>query len=285
MKRSEFLKQALMVPAISNTFLTTSESKPANQKTYKVRLLRNATLIVETGELKFLVDPMLGKKDSMDPVKNAANSLRIPMVDLPISDDELKQLIGQTDAILLTHTHRDHWDEPARQLIPKDKMLFCQPQDEQKLKEQGFANVKPVSESIVYKNISIHRTEGQHGTGEIGKQMAPVSGFVLENNKEKLYIAGDTIYCDEVEQAIRKHNPQSIIVNAGGAQFLTGGPIIMNVEDVIRTANQAKGSRIVAVHMEAVNHCLLSRAQLREAVKKAGLDSVHVPGDGEWAQI
>src|SRR5690349_5905601 len=151
MKRSEFLKQALLAPAISSTFLAMSKSA----QSYKIRLLRNATLIVETGETKFLVDPMLGKKDSMDPVKNAANSLRIPMVELPVAENELKKLIEETDAILLTHTHRDHWDEPARQLIPKDKPLFCQPQDEQKLEEQGFTNLKPVHEQASFKNISI----------------------------------------------------------------------------------------------------------------------------------
>lgn len=282
MKRSDFLKQALLLAAAGKTIFTMDEPQPNNLKAFRIRLLRNATLVIEVAGVKLLVDPMLGKKDSMDPVKNAANALRIPMVELPVNEDELKQLIEQTDAVLLTHTHRDHWDEPARQLIPKDKPLFCQPPDEQKVKEQGFTNVQAVNDSVVYKNITIYRTNGQHGTGEIGKLMAPVSGFVLEYGKEKLYIAGDTIFCEEVEQAIQQHQPHGIIVNAGGAQFLTGGPIIMNAGDVIKTANLSKGSTIIAVHMEAINHCLLTRAQLKETVKNAGLKSIHIPADGEW---
>jgi hypothetical protein len=39
---------------------------------------------------------------------------------------------------------------------------------------------------------------------------------------------------------------------------------------------------VVAVHLEALNHCLLSRAELRAAVDEAGVgERVVIPGDGE----
>ena len=56
-------------------------------------------------------------------------------------------------------------------------------------------------------DLLIARTEGRHGTGEIGEAMAPVSGFVLAAPGEPtLYIAGDTILCDEVRAAVAEYN-------------------------------------------------------------------------------
>ncbi|NQX39444.1 hypothetical protein SAMN05421820_102179 [Pedobacter steynii] len=46
------------------------------------------------------------------------------------------------------------------------------------------------------------RTGGQDGVGEIGKMMGIVSGYVIRHEQEMVYIAGDTIWCDEVKAAL-----------------------------------------------------------------------------------
>jgi hypothetical protein len=67
-------------------------------------------------------------------------------------------------------------------------------------------------------------------------------------------------------------------VNAGGAEFTEGGLIIMGVQDVREVA--ARVPTVVAVHMEALNHCHLTRAALRTA-----LPDVLVPNDGETLTV
>ena len=67
--------------------------------------------------------------------------------------------------------------------------------------------------------------------------MAPVSGFVLAAPGEPtLYIAGDTILCDEVRAAVAEYTPDVIVVNASAAQFDEGGPIVMDNDDVVALA-------------------------------------------------
>ena len=83
------------------------------------------------------------------------------------------------------------------------------------------------------------------------------------------HVAGDTIWCDEVEDALAEHGPDVVVVNAGAARFLEGDPIIMDAGDVIETARAAPRATIVAVHLEALNHCLLTREALRTAVHEA----------------
>jgi len=249
----------------------------------KVQLLRHATLLVIMNGKKILVDPMLSKKDALDPVPNAANTGRFPLVDWPEEGAPLQQLVQEADMILVTHTHRDHWDVAAQQMIPKDKLVVCQPQDQQKIKDQGFEQVDAVREQMEWSGIHCYRTGGQHGTGEIGALMAPVSGFVLKHQGESLYIAGDTIWCPEVQEAIDAYRPDHIVVNSGAAQFLKGGPITMTADDVINTALYAPQAQVYAVHLETVNHCYLLRPQLAEAIHMAGLSSrVHIPADGAW---
>ena len=134
-----------------------------------------------------------------------------------------------------------------------------------------------------WRGIEIVRTEGQHGRGEIGRLMAPVCGFVLKGGGEPVvYIAGDTIWCAEVQQAVDQFQPRVIVVNAGAAQFTSGGPITMTADDVRAVAKAAPRAKVIAVHMEAINHCLLSRSDLRIALQDAGLAArVAVPEDGQ----
>jgi L-ascorbate metabolism protein UlaG (beta-lactamase superfamily) len=249
----------------------------------QIHFLRHATFILKLKGIQLLVDPMLSAAESMDPVGNAASKKRIPMVDLPLSAEELTKVLSQITAVLISHTHRDHWDAHARELLPKDIPIFCQPEDEARIKSDGFKNVTPIQSEHLWEGITLHRTGGRHGSGEIGKKMGTVSGFVVTADDEPgLYIAGDTILCPEVTDALQKHMPDVIVVNAGGTRFLTGGPITMTSEDVAAVCRSVSSARIVAVHMEAVNHCVETRDDLRKFLEKEKLlKQVLIPADGD----
>lgn len=249
----------------------------------RVQLLRHATLIVELAGRRLLVDPFLSPAGALDPVGNAGDSRRIPLVELPLSAPELDALLASVDAALITHTHRDHWDQAAAAMLRRDLPLFCQPPDLAALQGAGFSAVQAVEERAEWQGIAIDRTGGRHGTGEIGERMGPVSGFVLRAAGEPaLYIAGDTIWCPEVAAALEAHRPDAVVLNAGAAQFLLGDPITMTAGDVLEVCRAAPAARVVAVHMEVVNHCRLSRAELRAAAEAAGLGGqLSIPADGE----
>ena len=249
----------------------------------KIHFVRHATFAFEVGALRVLVDPMLGEAGTAPAVPNTPNRRPNPLVGLPFGNETLLGLIENTDAILVTHTHNDHWDGRARDLIPTDRLVLCQPDDEAKISGAGFTSVCAVDPDLAWKDLRFVRTKGQHGTGEIGKQMGPVSGFVARSgDSPSLYVAGDTIWCDEVEEALLAHRPDVIVVNAGAAQFLEGDPITMTAEDVARVCRAAPEARVIAVHMEAINHCLLTRADLAEALGAQGLSNrVEIPADGE----
>ena len=249
----------------------------------QLQFVRSATFFLRLAGVTLLVDPMLNPAGAVDPVPNTPNPRRNPLVDLPFDDATLLRLLGEVDGVLVTHLHRDHWDPRAVELLAKDLPILCQPEDEGRIREGGFTRVLPVVGEREWRGITFTRTAGHHGTGEIGRLMAPVSGFVLRAaGAPTLYIAGDTIWCAEVAEVLARHRPAVTIVNAGGARFLTGDPIIMTAEDVAQVCRALPGMPVVATHLEALNHCLLTRAELRAALEREGLSGqVLIPADGE----
>ena len=117
--------------------------------------------------------------------------------------------------------------------------------------------------------------------------MAPASGFVLRAAGEpSVYVAGDTIWCDEVRATLDVQRPDVIVVNAGGARFTEGDPIVMTTDDVVALSRHAPRTPVVAVHLDAINHCLESRDELRARLRAEGLeDRVSVPEDGDVAML
>ena len=65
------------------------------------------------------------------------------------------------------------------------------------------------------------------GTLELGDALGPVSGFVVRPRSDgSVYVAGDTIWCDDVASALERHRPDVTVVNAGGAVYNEGDPIV-----------------------------------------------------------
>ena len=142
-------------------------------------------------------------------------------------------MVASAEALIVTHLHKDHFDETAATVLDHGMPLFGQPEDVERLSAMGFMDLRPIVHEASFGDVQLLRTPGEHGTSEIGRLMAPVCGAVLSAPGEPtLYIAGDTIWCDAVASTIAEHRPEVIVVNASGARFLEGDPIVMTAEDV-----------------------------------------------------
>jgi L-ascorbate metabolism protein UlaG (beta-lactamase superfamily) len=246
----------------------------------RIQLIRNATCRIRYGGRSILLDPYLSDAGAGPAINNTPNPRPNPLGPLPMP---AAQVVAGIDATLLTHTHNDHWDAVARDLLPKGSVLFAQPADTPRVTQAGFTGVRAVETDASWDGTTIVRTGAQHGRGDVGRRMGAVSGYVLKRSgAPTVYIAGDTVWCPEVEAAIGTHRPDVIVVNAGAAQFLEGGVITMDVDDVVKVCGAAPQATVVAVHMETVNHCLLTREGLRAALDRAGVRTkVLIPRDGE----
>jgi L-ascorbate metabolism protein UlaG (beta-lactamase superfamily) len=247
----------------------------------RLTLVRHATLIIEVAGRRLMLDPMLDPANARGPVRGTPDERPNPLVDLPVPAAEAA---AGVEAVLLTHTHVDHLDAAGVTAVPPGIPWLCQPEDLADLGPVGL-QVRPVplGEPVDWEGVTIVRTGGRHGRSEeVVRGLGPVSGFVVAAPGEPtLYVAGDTVWCDEVADAIVAHAPDVIVVNAGAATFLAGGSVTMDAADVMEVARAAPAARVVPVHMEAINHCVETRAHLAAAVAEAGLEArVAILADG-----
>ena len=249
----------------------------------KITQIRNATIVVEYANKKFLIDPMLAEKGTYPSfpgtIRQDQNN---PSVSLPTSVDDI---ISGVDAVIVTHLHLDHFDEAAQRLLPKDIKMFVQNEEDAKeVQNTGFQNVEVLTKDTVFEGIQLVKTRGEHGRGEeLLKRMGEVCGVVFKHPSEKtLYVAGDTVWYEGVQEELDTHKPDIIVVNGGDNQLIEYGSLIMGKEDIYEVHKAAPNAKIISVHMEAVNHWTLSREELKNFSKEKGFSSnMLVPEDGE----
>ncbi|MBM4763741.1 MBL fold metallo-hydrolase [Bacillus sp. B15-48] len=252
-----------------------------------IHQIRNATIVVEYAGKRFLIDPMLAEKGTLPPFGPGVGlppaprqDQNNPLISLPTSVDNI---IRDIDAVIVTHLHPDHWDDAAKEALPKEIKIFAQSdEDVTEIQNAGFKNVEVLQEDTVFENIQLIKTKGEHGRGEILKHAGQVCGVVFKHATEKtLYVAGDTVWYEAVQEIIDTHKPEIIVVNAGDNQFHVGGSLVMGKDDVYEVVKAAPNAKIMAVHMEAVNHWGLSREELKSFINEKAITNVFVPDDGE----
>ncbi len=269
-------------------------SKPDdNEKTLlKLHHLRNATCVIQSGDLNFLIDPMLSEKGALPPyawLKHKAR--RNPLVPLPGNAGDS---LNRVTHCLLTHSqafgikkmqHTDHLDTGGETFLRKKEIpVITGINDVKFLRKQGLTVGAGMQhwETKSIDGVNITAVPAQHGHGRIQCLMANGIGFFIQLPDEpSLYISGDTVFTDDVERALTELKPDISIVAAGSASLDTGGPILMPFEEIVRFIKAAPG-RVVANHLESLNHCPTTRYELRERLKKEELSSkVFIPEDGE----
>ena len=213
---------------------------------------------------------------------------RTPLKDLSMP---IEEILKDIEAVFVTHTHADHWDEYTAKFIPKYIPIFVQNAADKKLiVSQGFTDVRVLGINTPFKGITITKTGGQHGTDEmfantiIAENFGESMGFVFRAPGQKsVYFAGDTILHDYVELALKKYKPDIIVVNAAQAVYegLVGSSM-MGPDDVKKIYEMCKESKIIPVHMDCYCHCLCAIEKMKKFVEENKLqDRVLVPCDGE----
>ena len=243
-----------------------------------IQLIRNATMKMTYAGRTLLTDPMLAPKDAYKPFAGIA---RNPTIELPMPVEAVVQGI---EAVAVSHDHPDHFDQTARDVLPKTVPVFCQPQDEAQISQAGFTTVIAVETTTTWEEITITRTDGRHGSGKVLDFIGSVSGFVFEAGGEPtVYWVGDSIWCGPVEESIDQFKPDIIVTHSGGARLPGYETIIMDAEQTLTTAKSAPQSKVVAIHLEALDHCGVSRRALRQMAQNEAIprSRLIIPQDGE----
>ncbi len=253
----------------------------------KIHHFRNATMTIEVNDKAILVDPMIGPEGTMPTFTFFRFKARKnPIVPLP---ESCYSALEKVTHCLITHQHPDHIDATGVKFLKEEQTpVFCSIKDEDAFKKKGFNIEKTINywERTDFLEGKIEGIPALHGYGFIAKPMGNVMGYYIEiPNQPSIYLSSDTIYTDDVHKVLTEYKPDICVVAAGSAQLDLFKPLLMTVDDILKFMENAPG-KVIANHLEAVNHCPTTRTQLREELSKRNWEKrVFIPDDGEVIEI
>jgi len=258
----------------------------------RIHHIRNATFVIESNDKYILIDPMLSDKGELPPFSIIRHKpQKNPTVALP---DNAYGILEKTTDCLITHSktfgikalqHTDHLDKKGEEfLVSKNTPVVTVKKDAEYLKKYRLNVVASLEfwAKSEYLGGYITAIGAKHGHGWIHKLMANGAGYFIElPNEPSIYICGDTTLTDEVKKAITKLKPDIVVVAAGNASLDVGGSLLMTLDEVVELI-KISPKNVIANHMDALNHCGVSRKRLQERLIKENLiDKVFIPDDGE----
>jgi len=302
------MKKLLTMILVGATFFTTS-SISANEQIKETKLnttinfYRNATMKIEYAGNTILTDPMFAKKANF-PGYVYRDKLVNPTSELTVSKEEIMK---DSEFILLSHTHvsidydinnkahfSDHMDSDAIRSIDKNMPIYLPQYDLKGMEKQGFKNLNVIVDEMKINNITVSRFEGLHVDEESWIPMVgESSGYVLKaKNAPTILWAGDTLLTENIKNMVIKHQPDIIILHPGKAQMPKDdkgnmATLLMGIDETIEVAKLAPKAKVIAIHLESLDHCTVTREDLRKEANKQGIDEnrLLIPLNGEVIKL
>jgi L-ascorbate metabolism protein UlaG (beta-lactamase superfamily) len=252
-----------------------------------VQYIGAATALLEIGGLRILTDPAFDRKGDYPVGPYTLHKIQDPVA--------TAGQLGRIDYVLLSHDHHlDNLDHAGQQLLTQVKTVFTTPSGAQRLNTGGLRPGETATPSGIHavgletwetvevttpdgRVITITGTPCRHGP--VGGDRGPVTGFVLEFRGEQqgasaVYITGDTVWYEGVEEVARRYNNIGLILLfMGAARLQVAGPsnITMTVEESIRAAHLFDKAAIVPLHFEGWEHFTEGYDEIVRQYTTAGL--------------
>jgi hypothetical protein len=124
--------------------------------------------------------------------------------------------------------------------------------------------------------LRVTGTPARHGPEDMDR--GPVTGFVLQSADapdSALYISGDTVWYEGVEQLRQHSHIDRAILFMGAARVPEVGPwhLTMTAAEGVNFARAFPDAAIIPLHFEGWRHFSESRTEITAAFAKAGLEN------------
>jgi len=236
-----------------------------NPHSLRVTYIGGPTALIEFGGLRFVTDPTFDPAGSEYPTP--AYTLRktqSPAVDVPA--------LGRVDAVLLSHDHHfDNLDRAGRTLLARVPVTLTTSAGAERLR--GTSRALAPWQSLVLDNVRVTATPARHGPADADR--GPVIGFVLTTNDQTaaVYISGDTVWFEGVEEVGRRFAVNAALLNMGAAKVAVAGPgaLTFTAVDAVFLGLAWPGARIVPLHYDGWEHFSESRGEIERVFAAANL--------------
>ncbi|OBJ79148.1 MBL fold metallo-hydrolase [Mycobacterium colombiense] len=232
--------------------LTSSENADFSQG--DVYFIGNATTLIRFGGLTILTDPAFLHKGEHVYLGHGIWARREVEPACQIPD------LPPIDLVVLSHYHGDHFDDVAARELDVTLPIVSTADAVEKLNALGFGHGYPLEtwESLVVRKgdaeLAITAMPGKHATDDaVDELLMPVNGHLLDfsrsgNHLYRLYITGDTMLVDDLEDIPRRYPDIDLgLIHTGGTTFLVT-VVTMTGEQGVRAVEITQPRTAIPIH-------------------------------------
>ncbi|MFC8448108.1 MBL fold metallo-hydrolase [Kitasatospora sp. NPDC057223] len=226
-----------------------------------------ATILLEIGEFRLLTDPVFDPA----PAQYRFGTVTLNSTAGPaLAIDQLPAI----DAVLLSHDeHPDNLDNAGRALLA-GRTVLTTTSGAGRLGD-GATGLDPWTSHEITRGTASLRI-----TATPGLHAGDVIGFVVEQHgeQEALYISGDTVYFDELDEIARRFDIGTAVLHFGAAQVdeISELPITLDGSQGVALVRSLGAKNVVPIHYTSWAHFSQGREDVNTAFEHAGLtDRLH----------
>lgn len=249
-----------------------------------------ATTLLRIGSFTVLTDPNFLHRGQRAYLGKGLWSRRL--TEPALQPDDLPRL----DAVVLSHLHGDHFDRVARRHLDRTPPVITTPQAARKLRTWGFdsqgLDTWQRSELRIGDEVlGIQALPGIHARGFMGALLPPVMGSLLEHSvaeevRQRVYLSGDTLTGDHLDEIARRHPEiDTAVVHLGGTRVLLH-TVTMDAAQGVDFLRRVEPRRAVPVHHDDYRVFRSPLSDFLTSAARAGLaDRVQPVERGETVSI
>ncbi|MFC9288572.1 MBL fold metallo-hydrolase [Streptomyces sp. NPDC057052] len=225
----------------------------------RVHFIGNATVLLRYRELTLLTDPNFLHRGQRAYLGYGLVSRRLTEPAL-----DVRQL-PDLDAVVLSHLHGDHWDRQARRHLARSLPVITTPHASRRL--QGLHGFHRAVGLRTWEQYTVQGTDsqvrvtslpGRHaGHRVLRGLLPPVMGSLLEFGpvpgpaRVRLYVSGDTLLFDGLDDIARRWPHVDLAVLHLGGTLLPGGFVVtMDGAQGAELARRLDPGLILPVHYD-----------------------------------
>ncbi|CUW33261.1 MBL fold metallo-hydrolase [Streptomyces reticuli] len=224
-----------------------------------LHFIGNATVLLRFGGLALLTDPNFLHRSERAYLGYGLVSRRLTEPGLDAAD------LPRLDGVVLSHLHGDHWDRRARCYLARSLPIVTTRHAARRLRTlQGFRRAGGLrtweSCTLGRGGVQVRVTSlpGRHALQPVLRRLLPpVMGSMLEFGRVggpvrlRLYVSGDTLLFDGLEEIGRRFPVADLaVLHLGGTQLPGGFVVTMDGAQGVELARRLGSRRVLPVHYD-----------------------------------
>jgi len=209
--------------------------------------LGHSTLLIKTGGITILTDPVFSDRASMTTFFGPKK--------FDYTNDYKLEDLPPIDIVIISHDHYDHLDYRAIQALKKTVKKFFMPLGVGSHFERWGVDPEKIVEldwweSVNYQNIELIATPTRHFTGrKLNDRFKTLwCGWVIKSEKKSLYFSGDSGYWDGFKKIGDKYGPFDITMIECGQYSPYWPTIHMAPEESVQAALDLQSKAAMPIH-------------------------------------